>query len=248
MSDIPPQKKHKSFHEAIMENDLEEVKVWLELKIPQEPSLLHALDPYGYSALDRAVQTGDLSMIKLLIDQGVNVNHMDENGMTSVHFAAKIAAKRGCLEALELMVNHGGDIHLKTKMCHEPLYYALESGNRAAAAYLLNAGSDVNAKNSHGRGYLYTVLSSGHTLSGSNTLPGIMAQVQLLIDHGIELSQIESGLEMAIEKGCPEAEQLLKGNLLARREKAALENVTQRSMSESKENAMKAEHRKRPVL
>lgn len=213
------QRKHRTFHDAIIMADLKEVKAWLDFEDgASRQDLLHSFDSQNYSPLDRAVQMGDLRLVKLLIDQGVNVNHADENEMTSVHFAAKL----GSLEILKLMLEHGGDIHVRTTDYYEPLHYALNGSHLDCAAFLLSEKSNVNHRNRMGRGYLYLVLASDRELQEE--------KVQLLLDHDIESDQIKNGRQTALQMGLPHLEQLLRGHLLAKEEKEILQAATEKSM------------------
>lgn len=212
-------RKHFSICQAIVAKDLEDIKAWIHQRRDGfDP--LHAFDGHGFSPLDRAVQTGDVSLVRFLIDQGVNVNLADKNGMTSMHFAAQT----GALEALKLLVEHGANIHLKLGLEQdEPLYFALCGGHTEVAAFLLRAGSSVNVKNSSNEGYLSVVLSRG----GEH----MEAMVQVLLDHGIENAEIKSGYQLALrQKQFEIASQL--GRFLAQEERAALEVISQESMTQ----------------
>lgn len=204
-------REHSSFHIAILHKNFEEVRALLA-QASKKRELLHVFDENGYSPLERALQTGNLSLIQLLIDQGADINLADPNGMTAVHFAARIEN----LDVLKFIIEQGGDIHMKANINHrEPLYHALKYASLEAATYLLNAGSNINAKAQDGEGYMSVAFSAATVKQES--------LIQLLLDHQIETSQVEWGYQTAIARGLPRIEQLLSGYLLAKKEKAVLE-------------------------
>lgn len=51
------------------------------------PELINVKDQDGYSALHLAVIAGNLSLAKLLLSQGADVNSADNEGHTPAHWA-----------------------------------------------------------------------------------------------------------------------------------------------------------------
>jgi ankyrin repeat protein len=61
-----------------------------------------------------------------------------------------IAATRGSLEELALLVNYGADVNDPGEHGYRPLHNAVEQGKVAAVQWLLMRGADKNLKNTQG--------------------------------------------------------------------------------------------------
>lgn len=57
--------------------------------------------------LHRATQNGDLEQVKHLLDQGANVDHENEQGLTPLHWSAL----NGRSDLAELLIDHGAAIN-----------------------------------------------------------------------------------------------------------------------------------------
>ena len=60
-----------------------------------------------------AVENGDLITIKSFIDEGVNVNIVNNNGVTALMWAST----NGHTETIDFLIEQGADV-LDVKMCH----------------------------------------------------------------------------------------------------------------------------------
>ncbi|KAI4491033.1 hypothetical protein M0802_010536 [Mischocyttarus mexicanus] len=84
--------------------------------------------------------TYDISIIKLLIDKGANVNIKDKYGCTPLHYLRNISVAK-CL------VENGADIHAKNNDGDTPLHAA---AHFLIVEYLIEKGADVNIPNKNG--------------------------------------------------------------------------------------------------
>ena len=99
-------------------------------------------------ALAQACFFCDLGEIKALIDQGVDVNTRDADGMTGLHWVAS----RGGLAAAEALVAAGADVNAATtKEGWSPLHWAARAGREDIARVLLMSGAAVAVRNATGR-------------------------------------------------------------------------------------------------
>jgi ankyrin repeat protein len=89
-----------------------------------------------------AVMRGDSSQLRVLIQQGVDVNTAQADGMTALHWAAS----RGDTSAVRMLVAAGARIEVHTRNgSYTPLHMAAREGRATAAKVLLASGANVNA-------------------------------------------------------------------------------------------------------
>jgi len=86
----------------------------------------------------------DLKYIKYFVSQGANVNAKDDDGKTSLHFAAR----ESNIEVIKFLVYKGADVNAKTRGEATPLHGAAIRGNVEVVKFLVSKGADVNAKTS----------------------------------------------------------------------------------------------------
>lgn len=108
---------------------------------------VHAVNQFGDMALFFAIDDGmsdedDLSYVKFLIAQGVDVNAKGWEGRTAVH----AAAAKGFVQALKLLVENGADIHAVNDRGQTALHVSKVS----CMKFLIEQGLDVNAKDKEG--------------------------------------------------------------------------------------------------
>jgi len=141
---------------------------------------VEALEP----PLHRAVNSGNIEQVKLLISEGADVNVKSVNGWTPLHHAAD----RGHREMVELLLAHDADVNVyesnvKTaaeyamKRNHteivqlliskgadiSPLHFAIYMKDEARARSLIEGGADVNKRTPDGAILLNRALSAGFT-------------------------------------------------------------------------------------
>ena len=84
----------------------------------------------------------DIGRIKELIDQGADVNRMNQFGTTPLEYACKT----GNLEAAKLLIEHGAKINETLANQKTVLIYALsESNDYELIKYLLQASDDLSS-------------------------------------------------------------------------------------------------------
>ena len=98
------------------------------------------------SVLMSASKSGHADCVKLLLDYGIDVNILNENGQSTL----MIACKHGHSDVVQILLNHGAQTNLQDKDGVSPLMIASEAGNFEIAKQLLKHGTSVGLQNSNG--------------------------------------------------------------------------------------------------
>ncbi|HJS73563.1 MAG TPA: ankyrin repeat domain-containing protein [Vicinamibacteria bacterium] len=109
--------------------------------------------------LFEAAGSGDIDRVRTLLEQGVDVNAAQGDGMSALHNAAR----SGNAAVAELLIDRGANLEAKTRLGdHRPLHVASASGRSAVVAILVAAGADVNALTTTGAAPLHFAAASGN--------------------------------------------------------------------------------------
>lgn len=132
----------------------------------------------------QAAKVGDIERIKVLLDEGVDINSKNENGFFPLYIASQHSNTTSSLETVKFLIDHGADINLRTtKLQSTSLMTAAQFSNSksyiATVKLLLDSGADVNARNIDGTTALS--LAVKHSVDTSS-----LETVSLLIDAGAD--------------------------------------------------------------
>ncbi|KAI4162388.1 MAG: hypothetical protein LQ342_003954 [Letrouitia transgressa] len=158
-------------------------------------------DGFVYNALGAAAKYGKLSMVRLLIARGANVN--TQFGFYGT--ALTMASIEGHDDIVQMLLDNGADINAQDKHNSTALINASIKGHDDIVQMLLNNGADVNAQG----GYDGTALINASWRGHDNT-------VQILLDMGADINaqtrNNSTALIRASEKGYKNIVQMLLGN------------------------------------
>ncbi len=115
----------------------------------------------------------DLGIIKLLIDNGFDINAQDESGVQLIH----LAVRGESLEIVQWLIEHGAKLNARDKMGKEPIHYAAESENLEAVQWLVGRGVNSNAQDNNGQTPLHYAAKVGCLLT-----------VQYLVERGADVN------------------------------------------------------------
>ncbi|MDR0777362.1 MAG: ankyrin repeat domain-containing protein [Azonexus sp.] len=92
-----------------------------------------------------------LPVIKRLLAAGANANARDRlNGTTPLMVAVGRKNRSDPLEIAQLLLDHGADIHAKTRTGHTALMFAAKANNQPAIDWLLKHGADASTMAANG--------------------------------------------------------------------------------------------------
>ncbi|KAL1396799.1 hypothetical protein pipiens_010256 [Culex pipiens pipiens] len=93
--------------------------------LTKKPSVVHAIDEDGYTALHKACYNNNTAMVELLLRYGAKPNARTELGWTPLHSACKW----NNAECVALMLQHGADINAISQGDQTPLHIAATVSN-----------------------------------------------------------------------------------------------------------------------
>jgi cytohesin len=128
------------------------------------------VEPARKIDLIEAAQNGRMSELRAKLHlTNVDINSEDSDGRTGVHWAAA----KGKTEALQLLLQHGGDPNRADKYGQTPVSIAAVKENTQALQLLLQHGGDPNRAAKNSRTPVHKAASNGKTEA-----------LQLLLQHG----------------------------------------------------------------
>ncbi len=131
---------------------------------------LPALAASGEALID-AARTDDQAAVAAVLRQGVDVNAQEEDGTTSLAWAAN----HSNLEIAELLLNKGANPDLTNAMGIGPLSLAIANGSTAMVKLLLSKGANPNIARENGETPLMTAARLGQ-----------VEMMQLLLNRGAD--------------------------------------------------------------
>ncbi|WP_044742930.1 MULTISPECIES: ankyrin repeat domain-containing protein [unclassified Anoxybacillus] len=129
-------------------------------------------DRDGNTPLHYAAGSGELEWVRLLYQQGADVNAANQSGTTPL----MVAAQSGQTEIVQFLHKHGADIDHADKEGETALFQAVAGNYLETVRYLLKARADVNAQTKIGKTALMIAAEYGYE-----------PLVSLLLEHGADV-------------------------------------------------------------
>uniref|UniRef100_A0A0A9Y3T9 Ankyrin-2 n=2 Tax=Lygus hesperus TaxID=30085 RepID=A0A0A9Y3T9_LYGHE len=106
----------------------------------------------------RGARAGQLDKVLLLVEQGVDINTCNANGLNALH----LAAKDGHVEIVQELLNRGCTVDAATKKGNTALHIAALAGQEEVARLLVDKGANVNVQSLNGFTPLYMAAQENH--------------------------------------------------------------------------------------
>ena len=125
----------------------------------------------GEAALIQACQTSDMKSVRILLDDGVQVDTQTYDGSTPLMIACDNESPVQ-QKIIQLLLERGARIELQNRIGQFPLLIATTNNNRELVRLLLSKKADINMQN--GQGFSPLIMA---------VMLGYRSLVELLIDH-----------------------------------------------------------------
>ncbi|KAF2368956.1 Ankyrin repeat-containing domain [Trinorchestia longiramus] len=130
----------------VHQSPLDELKVILEAGAKLIDPIARRPNPLHYTVWQRYPEAA-----QLLLEQGYDVNALDDFSYSALH----LAARHGYTEMIQLLISHGAKVNFNSPQPHEkfpldaieePLRLALKYSHKEAVKLLLDNGADPNGR------------------------------------------------------------------------------------------------------
>eukprot|EP00792_Barthelona_sp_PAP020_P006697 TRINITY_DN3058_c1_g3_i1.p1 TRINITY_DN3058_c1_g3~~TRINITY_DN3058_c1_g3_i1.p1 ORF type:complete len:281 (+),score=54.78 TRINITY_DN3058_c1_g3_i1:577-1419(+) len=133
----------------------------LKLTIKKNDWKIDCRDKEERTPLYYAAWTNHVNCIKLLLDNGADINAVKQGGYTALY----IACQRNYVEAVEYLLKRGANINTLDRDKGTPLYIAIQERNHQIISLLLNYGANPNISDIAGNPPLAIALNNGDLVS-----------------------------------------------------------------------------------
>jgi hypothetical protein len=133
-------------------------------------SFFHTFEPLKYAS-----SNGHLDLLKILIDNGSDINASDDEGLQAIHYAAS----EGNNHCLIYILDKGANVNSANDDGWQAIHASTREGHLTSLEILLSYGADANSIERGGWYPVHFAADNGH----SNCL-------ELLISHGADANSI----------------------------------------------------------
>ncbi|WP_265035252.1 MULTISPECIES: ankyrin repeat domain-containing protein [unclassified Wolbachia] len=117
-------------------------------------------DKNGNTLLYSAAEIGDLNLVKLLLDNGANIEAKNgEYQATPLHGAVENYR----IDVVKLLLNRGANVNAEDKDNWTPLHYAADTNSLDIVKVLVDAHANLDARSDYGKAPLDIAKDKGHS-------------------------------------------------------------------------------------
>ena len=140
-------------HQVTQEGNLAKVK---EL-IAADPQLVNSKDERGRTPLMWASGRNLLEIVKFLVDNNADVNHLDLTGFSALYYSIR---NNSACEIDEILICRGADVNFSKG--NSLLFLAAQQGKEKTVELLIKFKADLNQQNTVGKTALYAAAEFNH--------------------------------------------------------------------------------------
>ncbi|KAA8896106.1 ankyrin repeat-containing domain protein [Sphaerosporella brunnea] len=119
----------------------------------------------GTSALRYAARTGNTHVAALFLERlGVSPDHRFRDGLVTATTCLHVAAKRGHVDLVKLLLSAGALVDARNEARRTPLHHAAHGGALEVAKVLVASGADIMARDEVDATPLHAAAKKGHHL------------------------------------------------------------------------------------
>ena len=145
MRAILPRFPQLGIHEAASVGDAQRLQRILE----EDPALVNAPHPQGFSPLGLAAFFGHKSAVQVLLARGAEVDAVDTSQFANTALDAAVAASH--LEVVKVLLQNHASVNVRSAGGTTPLQKAAQNGNLEVCKLLLEKGADLAARDDAGK-------------------------------------------------------------------------------------------------
>ena len=123
----------------------------------------------------QAVENGNISEITSFIEDGANINSVNQEGRT----AAMIATYNNDPESVKLLIENGADVNIQDSMKNNPFLYAGAEGYLEIVKLTIDAGADPMLLNRFGGTALIPASEHGYV----DVVKELLEQTEIDVNH-----------------------------------------------------------------
>ncbi|XP_061185021.1 ankyrin-2-like [Saccostrea echinata] len=129
-----------------------------EYLVENHSNLLDVRDRFSNSVLHDAARGGNIQIVKLLIEKGMDINTLQKDGETILHQSCR----SGKMEMCRYLVNHSSDLlEIRDNNGWTVLHSACRGGRIEIVSFLIQKGLDLNTLSNDGKSILHITCLNG---------------------------------------------------------------------------------------
>lgn len=136
----------------------------LAARLDENPELLTAYSPDGWTLLHLAPWAGQPETTRLLLARGADLTAVSKNALRNQPLNAAVAGPNGETRTacVRLLLEAGADVNSRQERGNTPLHTAAHMGDTATVEALLEYGADAGLRSDDGKSAADYALEGGH--------------------------------------------------------------------------------------
>ena len=124
------------------------------------PSLQKSLDSHRFGALNAAVLSGHIDIVRILLKHGAWIEHRpNSNSSRPLH----VAAQQGNASMVQLLLDYGAQINAENRFREQPIHLAATFNSIEVLRVLIDKGAALDCLNQDGRQPIHMAAKFGST-------------------------------------------------------------------------------------